>query len=1027
MAEYVKRGNEFLVNTQTGGDQRVADSDVLVSGSYAVVWRSADPAAPGIRLQLFDAAGAPIGGETSVTAGQFDAKVTALAGGGFIVSWLDANNALKGQLYDAGGSKLGAAFGILDLAMSYDVAAAQDGGFFVTNYANLPADQAIVGQFFTAVGTPRTASFVIALSGNDINLEPEVTALANGNFVVVWQAFSTFERTFYDIEGRVVTSAGTFPGNEFIVGSLTTGIRSDPAITALTNGGFVVRFDNFEPDPVTGAARQTMGLQLFNAQGLRVGDQILREIGTFADQPYAEESLAALPDGGFVTVWETGSEIYVQTFDASGGPLAEKEFVNSTVPGIQSQPAVASQPDGSFLVTWTDASGTGGDVSGTAIRGQLYAPPPPVPPQSITGTEGDDVLAGGAGDDTIDGLGGNDNLSGGDGADVIRGGPGDDYLNGGKGTNTLFGDDGNDALDGGAFGETLIGGSGDDIVLGNGGDDQLQGGEGADRLIGGEGNDFILGGAGVDALGGGAGSDLLDGGIGADYMDGGSGSDTHIVDDPGDSVVEAPGGGSDTVRTNLAQYRAPANIETLLYTGAGAFEAAGTDTSETIDAGQSTLGAILQGFGGDDQLIGGTGNDNLSGGVGSDGLFGGGGDDYLNTGDGAFDFASGGTGNDAIEGGAGDDTLHGEDGDDILLGAGGADRLEGGAGNDRVIGGDGNDMLEGGTGNDAIGGGAGNDTLRGDAGADYMDGGSGNDLYFVDDPGDAVIEAPGEGTDIVAVTLASYVLRANVENLNFGGTDYKIGVGNDLGNHIRLQLSSGGQVQAGGGNDIIDGSEGADNLSGEAGDDTILGGGGDDYLNGGAGNNFLDGGAGNDSIEGGSDAESLYGWDGNDILLGNGGADRLEGGDGSDTLVGGSGDDILIGGASDDRMSGGDGADTLTGGAGTDYLEGNAGADRFVFTADGVATTDTVVGFSSAEGDKFDFSAIDANTSVAGDQAFTFVGANAFSGAAGELRVQDGGGGTYVISGDTNGDGLADFSVILRGALQEPVAADFIP
>src|SRR5205807_837299 len=94
--------------------------------------------------------------------------------------------------------------------------------------------------------------------------------------------------------------------------------------------------------------------------------------------------------------------------------------------------------------------------------------------------------------------------------------------------------------------------------------------------------------------------------------------------------------------------------------------------------------------------------------------------------------------------------------DSILFGNIGNDILNGGAGNDQFAGGGGNDTIHAGAGNDTLGTGAGNDVLDGGMGADVMVGRQGNDSYFVDNLGDQIVEAAGEGQDWAYVTVSGY-------------------------------------------------------------------------------------------------------------------------------------------------------------------------------------------------------------------------------------------------------------------------------
>jgi len=432
----------------------------------------------------------------------------------------------------------------------------------------------------------------------------------------------------------------------------------------------------------------------------------------------------------------------------------------------------------------------------------------------------------------------------------------------------------------------------------------------------------------------------------------------------------------------------------------------------------------INGFGGSDTLSGGDGNDTLDGGDGDDVLTGGEGNDILIGGPGAATLLSvynGGNGNDVMiasvlgvaedfDGGDGVDTVSFEargEGVTTELGVAGIPLLDtlrnvenviGSAFDDDFTGDAAANRIEGRGGNDLLSGGDGNDVLIGGTGVDMSDGGIGNDYFFVDNAGDTVTEAVGQGTDrVFAGTSYTLAAGAEIESLS---TDWNLGT-------AAINLT---------------GNEFANSVYGNAGNNTLNGGGGADLMVGWAGNDmfFVDN-AGDRVMEAvGEGADRVFAhtsW-----TLSAGAEVEMLSTDwhmGTDAIN-------LTGNALANMIVGNDGDNLLDGKGGNDTLVGRAGGDMFAFTsALGAGNVDTLSGFEHG-GDRI---ALD-------DAVFTHVGGLGELGAgafvtetaasdADDRIIYNGATGQLFYDADGNGAGTAVLFATLQGA-PSLAASDFV-
>jgi Ca2+-binding RTX toxin-like protein len=430
--------------------------------------------------------------------------------------------------------------------------------------------------------------------------------------------------------------------------------------------------------------------------------------------------------------------------------------------------------------------------------------------------------------------------------------------------------------------------------------------------------------------------------------------------------------------------------------------------------------------------------------------------------------ANGGIATDWVFAGPGDDTINGGIASDFL---------DGGAGNDTIHGNSGGDTIRGGVGSDRLFGDGGDDFFRFNAGevggAEVINGGDGIDSLIVSfdiNFGAAAISAveklvfefgtarfvsfqmPAFNTVVGARTSNLFITMSRGDtNVDLSGVTFQSWHLPLADNEIRID----GRDDQG---ETLIGSQEIDHINGGGGNDTLDGRGGNDVLKGGAGNDtyIIDAGdlvdettgSGIDTIRAaftldldntdhvrgvienltlvGAGAVDGTGTTGSNVMTGNAGANRLMGDGGNDTLFGFGGNDTLDGGLGIDRLTGGLGKDIMTGGALADVFAFNTIAEI------GKGPTRDVIKDFTHLSDDINLAAIDANTALAGNQAFTFMAAKSalFTGAKGQLRwFQENPAGTAndktIVQGDVNGDKRADFQIELTG-LKILSVADFI-
>jgi Ca2+-binding RTX toxin-like protein len=1117
-------GPEFRLHALTHERQEISSIAALASGGFVVTWADSSRGSWEIQAQIYDSAGVKVGGEfrvnTVVDETQHSAVVTALAGGGFAVSWTvsaySGDSDVKAQVFTETGAKVGGEIFVNTITQSIQRTVAIDdlagGGFVVTwsDWSLRGGDDdyfGVMAQVFDAAGAKVGSQFLVNTTTAGIQEQSVVAGLASGGFVIAWQDGELKSQLFAPIAGGptdiMVSPASVREASttNYAVATLSDngGVNSAKTYVLLadsTGGGFRIegnrlvvadnRLLDFETAPTASlTVRVTDGngnvhddvVQLAIANSLiedrySAGEQFAA--GEPANGNQTAPAVGQLVSGGYVMAWVaaagdgSGAGIKAQLFDSAGAPLGAEIAVNGAVTGSQELPAVAGLSSGGFVAVWADPSLSGGDSSSTGVKGQMFdAGGGKLGGEFLVNT----ITAGSQGEPSVASL-----ASGGfvvtwtdrSGSVANDYGAGDiraqiyDHMGAKVGgellvnTNTFVAQirPAVATLPTGGFVVTWTDMTGHGIAA--------QMFDAAGNKVGGE---IVVDSSSVQDEYGPSIAVLSTGGFVIAWSDQTSeGPDTHNsinaqIFDAGGARV----GGEFLVNIPSITRQVAPTVSALAW---GGFVISWEDLSQrgADPLGYGVRAQIFSGTGakvGDEFVVNAVIEGNQRAPV-STALASGG-------------FVVGWIGGisevqfpkTAIEGRVFTPSVVFNAGDDEFRGTPGGDRLDGGAGNDFLLLHDGGD--------DTGLGGEGNDVLYFGAAlsaGDVADGGAGRDALVLQGNVTAVLT----GTNLVGIESISIQSGANTRFGDTANNFYDFDITTADGNVASGQqlivnaqsLRSGEDFTFDGsaetdGKFLVYGGHGVDNLTGGAGADVFLfegqRWGANDKVDGGAGRDALviSAGSGLTRIEFGADSlaniESIslnnrYATDPSqkpsyELVLHNGNVAA-----GGTLIVNGSsipagqlvnidgrgvhdGNLILFGGGGHDTLFGGDGNDLILGGGGADGLTGGAGADTFRYDAasDSSGGLHDLIGDFQTGLDKIDLSRIDANTHAEGNQAFSWIGSNAFSGtgaaSAGELRVFDDNG-RQRIEGDTNGDGVADLVILLQVGSAPVAPGDFL-
>ncbi len=243
---------------------------------------------------------------------------------------------------------------------------------------NDSSNRKILAMFVGANGVPEGAPFQINSWTDGAQIQPAVAAAPDGRFVVVWESSTSpddLDRT--SIRGRLYNANGSPRAADFSINNHTPDDQIRPRAGMANDGSFVVVWES-DTSPGNDNNATSIQARRYGNTGTPLGGQF--QVNTRIQSFQQDPAVASAPDGSFVVVFasrdsagtDPDDSIQARRFSPTGQALGVENQVNVQTASTQVEPEVAIDPDGSYLVVWQSSTSAGSDNSGTSIQARGF-------------------------------------------------------------------------------------------------------------------------------------------------------------------------------------------------------------------------------------------------------------------------------------------------------------------------------------------------------------------------------------------------------------------------------------------------------------------------------------------------------------------------------------------------------------------------------------------------------------------------------------------------------------------------------